>query len=82
MIDIDSPVIDYLQIKDVKVIDYYENTIVASDYNYGLLFWNIDCYDEITGCLETPLYRLKVRELGAITILKPGNVNNERTLFV
>ncbi len=39
--DTNSNTINCLQIKDVKAIEYYENTIVATDYNIGLLFWDL-----------------------------------------
>ncbi len=42
-IEFDADYLEFLQIKDILVIDFYQNIIVASDYNYGLLFWEVQC---------------------------------------
>ena len=38
----DAPRIPYLRIRDIKMVPYYEDVLVASDFMHGLLFWKIE----------------------------------------
>ena len=42
-IDLNKDLIDYFEIRDVMKVPYFNNVIVATDYNYGLLFWRYKC---------------------------------------
>jgi hypothetical protein len=38
----DAPRIPYLRIRDIKMVPYFEDVLVASDFMHGLLFWKIE----------------------------------------
>lgn len=38
----DAPRIPYLRIRDIKMVSYFEDVLVASDFMHGLLFWKIE----------------------------------------
>jgi hypothetical protein len=38
----DAPRISYLRIRDIKMVPFFEDVLVASDFMHGLLFWKIE----------------------------------------
>lgn len=55
--------------------------IVASDYNYGLLFWKLKCSDITDTCKVKPVYRVRTREVGSLAVLHPDNLKEEKVVF-
>jgi hypothetical protein len=60
---------------------YYKHILIAADYNYGLLFWHINCKslgssdptDPNAGkCLIEPRFRVRFEYLGNIATLEDG----------
>lgn len=78
--DFNTNHIRFLNIRDLIMIPYYENIVVATDYNYGLLFWEVECYEKISPsskaeCKSRPLYRLRFSKLGALTALPIDSIS-------
>lgn len=77
----DTTHIKYLQIRDIQVVPYFNNVIVATDFNYGVLFWQINC-DDISNCTSKELYRVRLEKVGAISVLDHDFNNKENVIFV
>lgn len=60
---------------------YFSNVIVATDFNYGVLFWQINC-DDISNCTSKELYRVRLEKVGSISVLNPDFNNGENVIFV
>jgi hypothetical protein len=63
------------------MLPYYRDIIVASDYNYGLLFWRFKCLPE-RDCSAQPLYRLRLEKVGALSVLPNESENEDKVIFV
>ena len=60
------------------MLPHFSDVIVATDYNYGILFWHVECINELK-CAAHPIYRIKQQLVGAICVL---DLDTEKTIFV
>jgi hypothetical protein len=89
-IDFNSPVINYLTVRDIAVVPYFKDVIVASDFWHGLLFWklnmgkcrNKDSFNEAFDCfIPQPLYKVRFEKLGALYVYPEDTPGGEKILF-
>jgi hypothetical protein len=74
-------VINFLQIQDVEVVPFHENIVIATDYNQGILFYEITCIDDLS-CQYLPIAFLSEPSVSEITILQDEGLAQEQILFV
>lgn len=60
--------IPFLQIQDIEVVPFFDNIVIATDYNYGLMFLELKC-DIPTHCTYTPLSIIKESGLSEVHIM-------------
>eukprot|EP00347_Sterkiella_histriomuscorum_P022879 403336815 len=81
MIDRYSNTIEYMQIQDIEILHQYDNIIVASDYNFGILFMNITC-PNVTYCYYKPHFQIQEHGLGKIYVMDNEAELSYQVMFV
>ncbi len=81
-----EPRISYFNIRDIKLVPYFEDVIVASDFKHGLLFWHLtpvrctsDRDETERDCFRpNPLYSVRYEGgMGSMSIIPKDNSKGE-----